>query len=228
MKYVYITMVQLPTLANKCMKVFTNFDYSHTSISFDEKLATLYSFQGKNRKVLLVGGFVKETHDTYFHRKNVSLKEMVFKVPVSDDDYNKIFNFIKQLADDEEYIFNYVSALFMLTFGGVKSYKAYHCVEFVSEVLSMTQDIKIPKRPHKMKPKDLYKVLKPFKIRDGLIHANDFHFKEDSFTQRIKFDVAVKKSLYSVREAICRATLHRTSKNFNYKNVNFYNEDTVA
>lgn len=221
-------MVQLPTVANKITKLMTGFDYSHSSLSFDENLETLYSFQVKNRKVFLVGGFVKETHDTYFHGKNVSLKEMVFKVPVSDDEYRTVKDFIQRLTDDQEYIFNYVSALFMFTLGGVKSYKAYHCIEFVSEVLSRVESIKLPKPTHKMHPKDLYRVLEPFMIKKGLIHADDFEFKDNPFMKKIRFGVAVKKSLYSVKEAICRVALQRTSKNFNCRNVNFYDDDTMA
>lgn len=220
-------MVQLPTIANKCVKFFTKFDYSHSSLSFDEKLDTLYSFQVKNRKVFLVGGFVKETHDTYFHGKDVVLKELVFKIPVTDNEYEKILSFVQQLTNDNEYIFNYVSALFMFIFGGIKSYKAYHCIEFISEVLSLIENIKFPKPIHKMQPKDLYNVLKPFLIQDREIDSKDFETTENPFIKKIKIHVALKKSLYSVKEAICRSVFQRTSKNFNYKNVNFYDEDTV-
>lgn len=221
-------MVQLPTLANKITKLMTGFEYSHSSMSFDENLETLYSFQIKNQKVLLVGGFVKETHDMYFHGKNISLNEMVFRIPVGDNEYKRINDFVLQLSNDHEYIFNYVSALFMFTLGGVKSYKAYHCIEFISEVLALVDSIKLPKSAYKMRPKDLYCALEPFMIRNGQICSSDFEFKENPFMKKIKFSVAVKKSLYSIKESICRAALQRTSKNFNYRNVNFYDEDTVG
>lgn len=228
MKYIYITMVQLPTVANKITKLMTGSDYSHASLSFDENLSTLYSFQVKNRKVFLVGGFVEETQDMYFHGKNVSLKETIFKVPVADNEHAAIVEFVKQVGDDKEYMFNYVSALLMFTFGGVKSYKAYHCIEFVSEALLLTKAVRLPKPPCIMKPPDLYQVLEPFKIKSDQIHARNFEFKNDPFMKRIKSSVAMKKSLYSVKEAICRAVLQRTSKNFNCKNVNFCDEDTIV
>lgn len=220
-------MVQLPTFANKCVKIFTNFDYSHSSVSFSKNLETLYSFQIRNRKAFLVGGFVEETHDTYFHGKDVSLKEMLFKVPVEDDKYQEVVRFINQLKNDQEYMFNYVSALFMFVFGGIKSYKAYHCIEFISEVVVKTGSIVLAKPPHKMKPQDLYEVLKPYKIKDGEIHFADFKPKQNPFMKKLKFGSMMKKSAYSVREAICRAALKRTTKNFNYKNINFYDEDCI-
>lgn len=220
-------MVQLPTFANKCVKIFTNFDYSHSSISFSENLETLYSFQIKNRKAFLVGGFVEETHDTYFHGKDVSLKEMVFKLPVEDDKYDEVVNFINTVKNDKEYMFNYVSALFMFVFGGVKSYKAYHCIEFITEVLNRTDTVISHKPPHKMQPKDLYELLKYYKIQDEMINFRDFQPKQNPFMKKLQMGVKIKKSIYSVREAICRFILQRPTRNFNYKYINFYDEDCI-
>ena len=220
-------MVELPTFANKVTRIMTGFKYSHASVSLDENLSTLYSFQIRNRKLFLVGGFIEETRDIYFHGKNnVILSEMVFKVPVSDDEYEHILKFIQSVKNDCEYTFNYVSALFMFTFGGVKSYKAFHCVEFVSEVLLRTNSVAIPKEPHKMLPKDLYKALMPYKIKDSCLKSEDFEYRDDLFMKKIKIVVAIKKSVYSVREAICRAILKRTSKKFDYRKVNVYEYDT--
>ena len=220
-------MVQLPTFANKCVKFFTDFDYSHSSISFSENLDKLYSFQIKNRKAFLVGGFVEETHDTYFHGKDVSLKEMLFKIPVEDDKYNEIVNFIDTVKNDQEYMFNYVSALFMFVFGGVKAYKSYHCIEFITEVLNRTGSVMSSKPPHKMKPRDLYQLLQYYKIQDGMINFKDFVPKQNPFMKKLKMGVKIKKSIYSVKEAICRFILQRPTKNFNYKNINFYDEDCI-
>ena len=149
------------------------------------------------------------------------------RFPVDDEEYVKIMDFVERLSNDQEYIFNYVSALFMFTFGGVKSYKAYHCIEFVSEILSLTQSVSLPRQTHKMKPMDLYHVLKPFMIYSREIHLNDFEHKNNEFMKQIRFSILAKKSLYCVKESICRAVLQRTSKNFDYLKVNFYDDDIV-
>ena len=47
----------------------------------------------------------------------------------------------------------------MFSFGGIKGYKAFHCTEFVSEILLLLNDIKLPREPHLMRPKDLYYIL---------------------------------------------------------------------
>jgi hypothetical protein len=219
-------MVQLPTIANKYMTFMTRFEYTHFSVSFDETLNKMYSFQVKNEKIPFVGGLLEETQGTYFHGKNnIRLKEVIFRIPVNEDEYEQIFDFVNDVKNDKEYIFNYVSALFMLINGGVESYKAYHCVEFASVVLSFINKIKLPKETYKMHPKDLYKVLKPYLYIHRDIYSNDFEIEKNVFYERVKFPVAVKKSFYSIKEAIYRAVFGKVSKNFNYKNVNFYDDD---
>lgn len=229
MKYIYVNMVELPTLINRIVNFLTHFKYTHFSISFDKNLTKLYSFQIKNKKIFLVGGLVEETQASYFHgKKNIHLKQQIFKIPVSNDEYDRIYNFVENIKNDKEYMFNYVSALFMFALGGVKSYKAYHCVEFVSEVINLIDAINLPKPPHKMHPRDLYKVLLPYCCAIGKIYSKNYSETDDLFFAKIKPFVAIKKSLYSIREAICRAVFKKTTKRFNYKNINFYRKDVIS
>ena len=84
-------MVELPTFINKVVYFITNFKYNHFSISFDDNLDTLYSFQIKNANTILVGGFLKEKEAYYFREnKNLKLNEFVYEIPVSDIEYDKI------------------------------------------------------------------------------------------------------------------------------------------
>jgi len=226
MKYIYITMVQLPTIINKYVTFITKFEYTHFSIAFDEDLERLYSFQVKNDKIPFVGGLVEETQGFYFHGKeNIYLKEMVFKVPVSESEYTKIYSFVENVKNDKEYTFNYVSALVMFIIGGVKAYKSYHCVEFICVLLSFIKGIEIPKESYKMHPKDLYEVLRPFENLKRDICSEDFETEDNIFLKRIKLSSGVRKSLYSIRESICRTVLYRTTKKFNYRMINYYEED---
>lgn len=226
MKHIYIAMVQLPTLANRCATMLTKFPCIHASISFDENLEKLYAFQIKNKDTPLVGGLVEETQAIYFHGKNnIYIKELVFKIPVTDNEYENMKLFVNNIKNDSEYIFNYVSALFMFFIGGVKSYKAYHCIEFISEVLSLTTTIKLPKKNHKMLPQDLYKTLLPFMIQERNLCSNDFDISNDIFLKEIRFSAKLKKSFYSVAEAIYRTLFKKVSKNFDSKKVNYYESD---
>lgn len=226
MKYIYISMVQLPTIINKFVTFITNFEYTHFSISFDENLEKLYSFQLKNKKIPFVGGLVEETQSSYFQgKKNITIKQIVFKIPVNEKEYQKIFNFINKVKNDKEYTFNFVSALIMFISGGVNAYKSYHCAEFISVILSFIKEIKLPKKTYKMHPKDLYDVLQPYLYIKRNISSKNLKNTNDIFLKKIKTSVAIKKSFYSIKESICRTFLFRTTKNFNHKNINFYEND---
>ena len=118
-------MVELPTLANKIVYFLTGFKYSHFSICLDSELENLCAFQVRNKNISLVGGFMKEHESFYFHgKKNHSLNEMIFEIPVTNKEYYEISKFIKKIENDKEYIFNYFSCLFMYVFGGLKGYKS--------------------------------------------------------------------------------------------------------
>lgn len=226
MKYIYITMVQLPTIINKYVTFITGFEYTHFSISFNENLNELYSFQLKNKKIPFVGGLTKETEGSYFQgKKNITIKEMIFKIPVNEKEYRKIFQFVEKVKNDKEYTFNFVSVLIMFVTGGINAYKSYHCTEFVSVILSFIKEIKLPKKTYKMHPIDLYNVLKPYLYIKRNISSNDFEIQDELFLKTIKTNIAIKKSLFSIKESLCRTFFYRTTKTFNYKNINFYCND---
>lgn len=227
MKKIYVVQVELPTFINKVVHIITGYKYNHFSISLDESLEELYSFQVRNMNTALVGGFLKEKEGFYLHGKeNLELKEFVYEIPVSDSEYERIYEFIKEVERDKEYIFNYISALFMFSFGGIKGYKAFHCTEFVAEVLSLLDDIKLPRKSYLMRPKDLHSILVKYKCEEKIISSEKVDVsRRNLFYKKIKIFSAIKKILYCLRESICRVTLKRASKNFDYKKVNFYNYD---
>ena len=182
MKNIYIVMMVLPTFINEVVYCITGFEYTHFSLSFDKNLKKLYSFQIKNKSTTLVGGFMEEEEVFYFHgKKNIKLKQVVYEIPVTDEEYSKIVDFLNMIKNDNEYIFNYVSAWLMFLFGGVKSYKAFHCAEFICEVLNLIDEIKLPKKAYKMHPKDLYKILNNYKSEIKEIDSNNYEMVDNIF-----------------------------------------------
>ena len=227
MKKIYIVQVELPTMINGIVKFITGYKYNHFSLSLDSSLDELYSFQVRNMNTFLVGGFMKEREVYYLHgKKDLKLKEFVYEIPVSDEEYKRVSTFVKKVEHDEEYIFNYISSLFMFSFGGIKGYKAFHCTEFVSEILLLLNDIKLPREPHLMRPKDLYSILKKYKYKEKTLSSNEFKIPDkDMFFKKIKIMSAIKKICYCVKESFCRVIFKRKSKNYNFRNVNFYECD---
>ena len=227
MKKIYVVQVELPTFINRIVRIITGYKYNHFSISLDDSLKKLYSFQVKNMHTMLVGGFLEEKEVYYLHaKKNLKLKEFIYEIPVSDREYSLVKEFIYNISNDNEYIFNYISALFMFSFGGIKAYKAFHCTEFIAEILSLLDDVKLPKESHLMRSKDLYKVLINYQCTEKIISSNDYKTHEkDIFFRKIKSVDAIKKIIYSIKESFCRVLFKRTSKNYDYKKVNFFEKN---
>ena len=229
MKKIYISMIKLPTLANTLVYIFSGFKYSHFSICLDNDLKKHYSFQVRNRKTPLVGGFIEENESYFFHgKKDISLDEIIFEIPVSDVEYANIKNHINNIKSDNEYIFNYISSLFMFTLGGFKVYKSYHCCEFISEILLMIDGVKLPKKSYKMRPKELYKVLSKYKSYKKVIKSNDYNIDvNNAFFKNVKLNSVIAKSYYTTTESIIRLILKRPRKNFDYYKTNFYKNDFI-
>ncbi len=227
MKKIYVFMVHLPSIANKCSYIFTGFKYTHISICLDNEFKKFYAFQVKNIRTPLVGGFMQENESFFFQAKNVtSLEELVFELPVTDEEYIKVSNYVTSIKEDKEYIFNYVSSLFMFLVGGIKVYKAFHCCEFACEVLNNIDSIEFPKKIYKMHPKDLYKSLLKFEHYKKTININDYEFDDNNiFFKQLKAISVIKKSYYSVTECIIRAILKRPRKNYNYCKLNYDDSD---
>ena len=150
---------------------------------------------------------------------------MIFEIPVTNKEYYEISKYIRTIEKDKEYVFNYISCLFMLIFGGLKSYKSFHCCEFVSEILNMINSVDLPKKTYKMHPKDLYNVLKNFNHYEKKIFSNDYEIDDSIFFKNIKATSVIKKSLYSTTESIIRFVFQKPRKKYDYHNCNFYIND---
>ena len=94
------------------------------------------AFQKRNIHTTLIGGLIEENESLYFHgKKNAKVNEIIYEIPVTNEEYNNIYNYIETVKNDKEYIFNYISCWLMFPIHGIKSYKALHCTEFLCEVL---------------------------------------------------------------------------------------------
>ena len=59
MSKIYIVLTYSGTVLSKLIKIYTQKEYSHVSISLDENLKQMYSFGRLNPYVPFVGGFVQ-------------------------------------------------------------------------------------------------------------------------------------------------------------------------
>ena len=90
-KFIYIVISRTPTkfggLVRKCAKQ----QYNHASIALDEDLSHIYAFARSKHNSPLISGLVRESLDRFTLRKNARVPVIVFKIPVTQEQYDAIY-----------------------------------------------------------------------------------------------------------------------------------------
>ena len=172
MKKIYIVLTYTGTTLSKLIKYYTHSEFSHVSISLDDKLEKLYSFGRLNPYNPFRGGFIHEGIDIGTFKRFYKTTANIYSICITDEQYEKIENTIKMFEENkEEYKFN-VIGLFAAGINKKIQFKnKLYCAEFVKYVLD-TSGIET-NLPQIVKPEDfkyidnkelLYKgVLKEYK-----------------------------------------------------------------
>lgn len=188
MKYIYIIETSTPSKFGKIIRFMTNATYNHISVSLNKDLEPIYAFARKYNKIPIDGGLVKEHLKRFNLGKDIVVKTQIFKIPINDNTYKKIENIIKNIENDNEYIYNLYSALSYPLFGGFHTYKSFTCVEFGAYILKQA-GFNLSKEPHNYTPEELGNELMPYlyykgnlcdyrKFKYGHIYNENFFSKQ--------------------------------------------------
>ncbi len=169
-KYIYIVLVKALTGLGKFVRIFSKYEYTHIAVSLDESLNDFITFSRKKHYEPFNSGFMHETLDCYAFGDNKSVKLKVFKIPVSNESYKEINEFISSIENDNEYIFNLISMSTMGIFHGVSIYKSLNCMSFVSKVISLTKKINMNKKYYKYNIKELDNLLSDYFYKEELFY----------------------------------------------------------
>jgi len=135
-KAIYVILSATPTRTGALLRIFTKDPFNHSSISLTEDLKEMYSFARYKANNMFVGGLVKEFPQRLSLGKERKVSIKVFKIPVSDKQYEDVKSFIITLRDDEERNIYNSLAVIGFPFGwGLDTYKAYTCSDFVMKTL---------------------------------------------------------------------------------------------
>lgn len=144
-KKIYIVFSQTNTLLARIIRFITKNEYSHVSISFDEKCRTMYSFGRKYVNNPFYGVFkIENINDGIFKKTNA--KVAIYEVEVSEEKYENIKKNIKEVEKNNKgyNIFGLILAIFDYRIAR----KKYYCSEFIYNVLS-DDNVKIIKKTDK-------------------------------------------------------------------------------
>jgi len=169
-KYIYVVISRTPTRFAYFIRKFGNLCYNHAAISLTADLSQIYAFARPQHNALLVARLVPESLERYTLRKNTPVPIVVFRLDVSDEQYNWVKDTINSIQNDPEYMYNLFSVIFYPFIKGFKTYKAFSCVEFVAYILNHL-GYSLNKPRYRCTPDDLLAMLSDKIVYEGDIRG---------------------------------------------------------
>lgn len=93
--YIYIVLSSTGSPAANLISTFTGQEYAHTSISFDEKLETVVSYNGGNG--IAAPGMNWEAVDFFYQKEDASY--MVYRLQADKEQKKQILNKVKEINE---------------------------------------------------------------------------------------------------------------------------------
>ncbi len=216
MKDIYIMLSHTHTMFGGVIRRVKGLYYNHSAISFDKELLELYAFARPKHKALMLATLVHENVERYTLGKHTNVPVAVFRLSITDEQYDWLRQKIKEIQQDGRYIYNMYSVLTNSFTGGFATYKAFSCTEFVAYLLSNI-GVNTEKPYYSYTPDDLKNLLSEYLCFEGnmLDFANDRKvYKEyyDSLTaQEIMSSIFLPVRLL-YRMIFCRRKMQKTEE----------------
>ena len=163
---IYVLLSRTETGFAKTLRTIGRLEYNHSAIALDKDLRELYSFARSEQYGWLTARLVRETTDRYLVNAKDDIPIKVYKIPVTQDQYEWVRDTIQEIRNDPKYMYNLFSVLTYPLFGGFHTYKAFSCSEFVTYVLKHI-GFNIRKPLHRYRPDDLQPLLKHYLCYEG-------------------------------------------------------------
>lgn len=159
MKSIYILLTRSSTCISKIINLTTSDKYTHASISFDKSLEPMYSFARKFVNLPLPAGLRIEPLHTGFFKKHSHIPCALYELRVTDEVYDAAKKEVEMMMEEaSKYYFSVIGLILCrLNIPYRRKYR-YFCSEFVSEILSRSRALPLPKAPSLMRPNDYTEI----------------------------------------------------------------------
>ena len=160
MKNIYILLMRSTTPLSRIVHLVTADKYTHVSLAFDETLEPLYSSTRKNGEDMFPAGPCKEYLDRGYLKRHPSTPCALYRISVSDEAFDKANSEVERImSESDSYGFNIAGLVFCQLGHPLRRERKYFCSQFVSEILSRSGALTLPKEPCLMKPSDYADML---------------------------------------------------------------------
>jgi hypothetical protein len=169
-KYIYLVFTRTGTWLSKLISVFSDIEYPHASLSFDDKFTKMYSFGRKNPNNPLSGGFAVENLSDGVFKKYPDCKCLIVRVQVSELQYVSLKKYIGEFSKEKDkYRYNFLGLCSILFNMPLKRKNYYFCSQFVSEALAKSNVVKLEKAPELTRTDDLYTIKNKEILYEGFV-----------------------------------------------------------
>lgn len=153
--YIYIVLSYTGSLPAKIIKATTNSKYSHSSLSMDPELLTMFSFGRRYIYFPWYGGFIKEGINKGLFRRMKGSEIAVYRIKINNEEQKKIETKIRQFeGNSKSYVYDYIGLFGVLVNKKLFRENGYVCSSFVAETLEEA-GIRTIKESWKVHPEDL-------------------------------------------------------------------------
>lgn len=136
MKQIYFILSHSGTLLSRLIKLYTNYSFSHVSISLDKNLTTMYSFGRIHPSNPFVGGFVLEHLNKGMYKKFNKTVAEVYSLDVTDQQYQDIKKLIQNFEiKRKEYRYNFLGLIAIVLHVKWNRHNYFYCAEFVKYLM---------------------------------------------------------------------------------------------
>ena len=170
MKKIYLLFVCTPSIVSRAIKRYTNDSYTHVAISVDPDMKEFYSFARRYSYSPLPAGFVMESLDNNFYRRNPKSQCKILSIDVTEEQYAAVKRKLKFMYENRyEYKYNLVGLLLYSQNINFQRKNHRFCSEFVSEVLKENNILSSPKNPQQMRPIELMNIENSIDVYEGTV-----------------------------------------------------------
>ncbi|ADL53988.1 hypothetical protein [Clostridium cellulovorans] len=168
MKDIFIVLTGTNTIFSRAIKIYTGKAYSHSSISLDINLDSMFSMSRKYNRNPFIGVFKKEEFGQGVFNKCPNCPMMVARLPVTDKQYDAIsYELLKLYTGNIDY--NIMGILFRLINREYENEGKFFCSEMIAYLLYKTDIYKFDKPLNFVEPMDLLNIPSLEIIFEGML-----------------------------------------------------------
>lgn len=191
-RYIYIIISKTATKFGCVLRRVGHVRFNHASVALDAELNEWYSFARKQHKTVLIGGLVKENIDRYTLRRYSNVQVVIFRIPVTERQYQRVRRMIMKIRQDKDYMYNLISVLTFPLTKGFPIYKGYSCIEFTMLVLNLL-GYPLDKPAYQYTPDELLDILSNYRIFEGnLLDYKSPSVRDEDYFQPMTFSQVIQ------------------------------------